>query len=231
MKNMKDMKNLGGSPACLQVLHALLGRGSLIIIAAAVAAACTSGPPPPPTDPAAYERAIAAERVRKDNAFRAPDNRDSPILPADRRAFAGLSYYPVDPKYHVPASLNEERPNPPIVIDLQTSINTKRRMRKAGTLTFRVDGTAYTLTAFADVDARVPTRLFVPFGDLTNVDATYRGGRYLDLDRTPTGLYDLDFNRAYHPYCVFNPTYECPVPPRENRLTIAILAGERLTAQ
>ena len=71
----------------------------------------------------------------------------------------------------------------------------------------------------------MPTRLFVPFGDLTSGDTTYKGGRYLDLDRTPTGVYDLDFNLAYHPYCVFNPTYECPVPPRENRLPVAIRRG------
>jgi uncharacterized protein (DUF1684 family) len=70
----------------------------------------------------------------------------------------------------------------------------------------------------------------VPFGDLTNGEETYKGGRYLELDRTPTGLYDLDFNRAYHPYCVYDISYVCPVPPRENRLTVAIKAGERLAA-
>jgi uncharacterized protein (DUF1684 family) len=75
----------------------------------------------------------------------------------------------------------------------------------------------------------VMARLFVPFGDLTStVDETYKGGRYLDLDRTPTGLYDLDFNRAYHPYCVYSSDYDCPVPPRENRLAVAIRAGEKL---
>ena len=62
----------------------------------------------------------------------------------------------------------------------------------------------------------------------TNGTETYPGGRYLDLDRTATGIYDLDFNRAYHPFCFFNPTYDCPVPPRENRLTIPIRAGEQL---
>jgi uncharacterized protein (DUF1684 family) len=200
----------------------------LTVLLAAVA--CTSGPPPPVTDAAAYERTVAAFRADKDAAFRAPDNDQSPILPADRAAFPGLTYYPIDPKYHVPGFLKEERPNPPVVIELQTSTNTRRRMRKVGSLGFTLGTTAYTLTAFADVDLRTITRVFVPFGDLTNVDATYKGGRYLDLDRTPTGLYDLDFNRAYHPYCVYNPSYECPVPPRENRLTAAILAGERLAA-
>jgi uncharacterized protein (DUF1684 family) len=171
-----------------------------------------------------------ADRTQKDDFFGAKDNDQSPLLPADRAKFEGLTYYSVDPKYRVPASLAEAQFNPPVVIELQTSINTRRRMRKVGTLNFTLAGSPLALTAFADVDARTPTRLFVPFGDTTSGDTTYKGGRYLDLDRTPTGLYDLDFNRAYHPYCVYNPTYECPVPPRENRLGAAILAGERLPA-
>ena len=43
---------------------------------------------------------------------------------------------------------------------------------------------------------------------------TYPGGRYLELDRTATGIYDIDFNRAFHPFCFYNPTYDCPYPPR-----------------
>ena len=52
----------------------------------------------------------------------------------------------------------------------------------------------------------------------------------MDLERTATGVYDLDFNRAYHPFCLFNATYDCPVPPRENRLPTPIRAGEQLGA-
>ena len=74
------------------------------------------------------------------------------------------------------------------------------------------------------------TRLFVPFRDGTTGLETYPGGRYLDLDRTPSGIYDLDFNRAYHPNCVFNIEWECPVPPRENRLPVAIRVGEKLSS-
>ena len=73
-----------------------------------------------------------------------------------------------------------------------------------------------------------PARLFVPFADQTNGTETYPAGRYLDLTRTATGLYDLDFNRAYHPYCYFNDEYDCPFPPAENRLGIPIRAGERM---
>ena len=74
-------------------------------------------------------------------------------------------------------------------------------------------------------------RLFVPFGDLTNGSETYPGGRYLELERTATGIYDLDFNRAYHPFCYYNATYDCPYPPRENRLAIPVRAGEKMNAQ
>jgi uncharacterized protein (DUF1684 family) len=101
-------------------------------------------------------------------------------------------------------------------------------MRRVGVLGFTLQGQALTLTAFVDADENDMRRLFVPFGDLTNGAETYQGGRYLDLNRTATGIYDLDFNRAYHPFCVFNPEYVCPVPPRENRLKVAIRAGEKL---
>jgi hypothetical protein len=73
-------------------------------------------------------------------------------------------------------------------------------------------------------------RLFVPFSDLTSGTETYPAGRYIDLTRTPTGIYILDFNRAYHPYCYYNVTYECPYPPAENRLPLPVRAGERLPA-
>jgi hypothetical protein len=70
-------------------------------------------------------------------------------------------------------------------------------------------------------------RLFVPFTDLTSGSETYPGGRYIDLDLTKSGIYVLDFNRAYNPYCYYNKTYDCPIPPRENRLQVPIRAGEK----
>ena len=91
-------------------------------------------------------------------------------------------------------------------------------MQRIGALEFTLKGQPLKLTAFAEATDTELRRLFVPFHDLTNGTDTYPGGRYLDLDRTATGVYDLDFNRAYHPFCLFNATYDCPVPPRENRL-------------
>jgi len=68
----------------------------------------------------------------------------------------------------------------------------------------------------------------VMFSDMTSGTETYAAGRYIDLDRTASGIYELDFNKAYHPYCVYNASYECPYPPPENRLKVPIHAGEKL---
>jgi uncharacterized protein (DUF1684 family) len=203
-------------------------RRVAVTLLLAIAGACTSGPPPP-VDDRPYEAQVLAARGEKDRYCKTHD--DSPLLPADRTSFTSLPYYPIDLACKVPAALTEERTDPPVFIQLQTSTGELERMRRVGALGFTLGGASYTLTAFAPADATVINRLFVPFGDLTNVDETYRGGRYLDLQRTPTGLYDLDFNQAYHPYCVFNPNYVCPLPPRENRLLVAIRAGERLAMQ
>ena len=195
-----------------------------VLLMVAGAFSCTSGPAP--ADDRPYVEQLQTQRTAKDDAFRR--DRDSPIPAEARASFGGLHYYAVDPAYRVPAFLTVEKPNPPIIIELQTSSTERQRMRKVGNLGFTLGDATYKLTAFAESSAGSVDRLFVPFGDLTNVSETYHGGRFLDLDRTPTGLYDLDFNRAYHPYCVYNPSYICPVPPNENRLAVAISAGEKL---
>lgn len=200
-----------------------LGALAQGVAVAILAAACSSGPGP--VDDTAHHNTTRAMRAEKDQMFRTDP--DSPLPAATRASFTALVYYDVRPEFRVPAYLAVERSNPPVLIELQTSTNQKRRMQKVGALSFTLGQKTLTLTAFAESESRLE-RLFVPFGDLTNNTETYGGGRYLDLTRTATGLYDLDFNRAYHPYCVFNPTYDCPVPPRENRLEIAIPAGERL---
>jgi uncharacterized protein (DUF1684 family) len=82
------------------------------------------------------------------------------------------------------------------------------------------------LRAFAEEGSN-GERLFVPFTDATTGQETYGAGRYLDLDRTSTGIYVVDFNTAYNPYCAYNPTYDCPVPPKDNRLPVPIRAGEK----
>ncbi len=125
----------------------------------------------------------------------------------------------------MPAVLNPAGEHP--VITMPTSTGQLRQMVRVGRLEFTLKGRQLGLSAFVEAGSRDLSRLFVPFTDLTSGTETYPAGRYMDLDRTATGLYVVDFNRAYFPYCYYNPTYDCPYPPRENRLDIPIHAGER----
>ena len=70
--------------------------------------------------------------------------------------------------------------------------------------------------------------VFVPFLDATSGHETYGAGRYLDLEPEDDGTYTLDFNLAYHPSCVYDVLFSCPLTPAENRLPERIEAGERL---
>lgn len=151
---------------------------------------------------------------------------ESPVPPEARRDFPPLEYFAIDPGYSVPASLAVSPGTD--ILELSTSGGLRRKMRKIGTLQFTLKDQPLTLTAFVDAGTNDVRRLFVPFGDLTNGNETYPGGRYLDLERTATGFYEVDFNRAYNPFCVFNAAYDCPYPPRENRLKVPVRAGEKL---
>lgn len=192
-------------------------RRWLWLVVAVCLAACTAAPEPAAPD-------VAAWRAEKDRYLR--ESPDSPVPAGKRASFPPLPYYAIDPAYQVPAALTVAPGDD--VLELPTSTGKRRKMRRIGTLKFTLKGQPLTLTAFVDAGTNDVRRLFVPFGDLTNGTETYAGGRYLDLDRTATGIYDLDFNRAYHPFCVFNAEYDCPYPPRENRLQTAIRAGEKL---
>jgi len=195
------------------------GFGLVQALSLVVAAACSKPPVP-------YPDQIAAWHAEKDQFMR--ESSESPV-PADRRAsFPPLPYFPVDPAYRVPAMLQPASAGP--VIEMPTSTGQRRKMRRVGTLAFTLKGQPLSLGAFVEADQKDMRRLFVPFGDLTNGPETYQGGRYLDLERTASGAYELDFNRAYHPFCLFNPTYDCPYPPPESRLKVPIRAGERLAA-
>ena len=195
-------------------------RTALVIIALAIAAGCSSRPPDEPKD---YAARIAADRAAKDAAF-AKD--DQPVPPNRKAELLPLGYFPIDPDYHVPASLKPSADRS--IFEMPTSAGGADKFRRVGTLEFSLKGQSMKLTAFAPAAARDDDRLFVPFSDLTSGAETYAAGRFMDLDRTGTGIYEVDFNRAYHPYCYYNPTWECPLPPVENRLKVPIRAGEKM---
>jgi len=193
------------------------GNARYLLLVVAAVSACTAAPVP-------YADEIQTWHTERDRFMR--ESQYSPIPQDQRATFAPIAYFAIEPEYRVPASLAVARADD--VMEMPTSTGPRRKMRRIGTLSFTLKGQPLTLTAFVEAAESDMRRLFVPFGDLTNGTETYTGGRYLDLDRTATGIYDLDFNRAYHPHCYYSPTYECPIPPRENRLKMPIRAGERM---
>ena len=169
---------------------------------------------------------IAFDRAEKDRSFR--ERPESPLPPDRKGTFTSLSYFAIDESYRVPASLVVAPDDARAIVKMPTSTGQMRDMVRVGRLAFTLKGQALQLSAFVEAGESRVDRLFVPFSDLTTGRESYAGGRYLDLTRSPSGVYDLDFNRAYHPYCFYNATYDCPYPPPENRLPVAVRAGERL---
>ena len=94
----------------------------------------------------------------------------------------------------------------------------------AGTVTFKINGQDVQLTALGGDPAK---GLSFVFNDLTSKTDTYPGGRFLDTDAVANGKVVLDFNEAYNPPCAVTPYATCPLAPKENRLTVAVPAGEK----
>jgi hypothetical protein len=189
-------------------------------VAIALSFACSNRPPEEPKD---YVAKIAADRANKDAAF----TKDDEPVPANRKAeLLPLAYFPIEPDYNVPAELKPI--DDPTIFEMTTSAGGADKFRRIGTLEFTLKGQPLKLTAFVPAASRTADRLFVPFSDLTSGTETYAAGRFLDIDRNATGIYEIDFNRAYFPYCYYNPTWECPYPPAENRLKVPVRAGERM---
>ena len=169
---------------------------------------------------------LAWFRTEKDTLYRT--HPQSPIPASDRATFAGLKYWPYDPTMRVTARFeNGERRLAGQAEDFSFS--------RIGELAFDLNGQPHRLAAFW-IDGYAGG-LFVPFRDATSGRETYGAGRYLvdsiksaDLgsDRAD-GTVVLDFNYAYHPSCVYDPRWICPLAPPDSRLTIPIQAGERLS--
>ena len=198
-------------------------RGLLVawVLVALVGAGACRRPPADPT--ATYIASIQAARAAKDEAFRRQV--DEPISVAARETFLPLRYFPIDPEYSVSASFVPAKARTPVT--MPTSTGKTRDMEQVGTLAFTLKGRALSLGAFVEA-GEPPDSLFVPFTDLTSGTETYTAGRYLEIERNATGIYTIDFNRAYHPYCYYNHEYDCPYPPQSNRLPVPVRAGEKL---
>lgn len=136
-----------------------------------------------------------------------------------RRNFAGCRWYPAKEEWRIDAQF---QPQPGgAKITLETVVGNKETYDSAGFAVFEKNGRQYRLEA-----ARSGGRLWFVFRDGTSGKTTYAGARQLYTDPPKDGRVTLDFNRAYNFPCAFNPWTTCPLPPPQNRLALAIEAGE-----
>jgi uncharacterized protein (DUF1684 family) len=175
-----------------------------------------------------YPQAVANFRAEKDAYFRTAH--DSPIPHDARHGFAGLPYYPVDEALRFDGlTLEPYAGSEPAHFQIPTSDGKLRDAVRAGVFKFELGGATQTLTGYNFKDGHSES-VFVPFLDATSGTESYGAGRYLDLYPEDDGTYSLDFNLAYHPSCVYDTRFSCPLTPAENRLPVRIEAGERLAA-
>lgn len=157
------------------------------------------------------------------------DASKSPLTKEDLKTFKALEFFEINEKYKVTAQL-EYTPNSP-VFELKTTTERLPLYRKYAIATFVLDGKEHQLNIYQSQDLmnslEYKNYLFLPFNDTTNGKSTYGGGRFMDLEipSTKSNTIIIDFNKAYNPYCAYNHTYSCPIPPKENTLNIAIEAG------
>lgn len=142
---------------------------------------------------------------------------------AARKQFHGIPMYPASADWKVEARLvPDEKPR---MLSVPTVLGYAEEMKAAGTLVFTVAGKEYRLTP---VGEEGDEELFIVFGDETNRDTTYGAGRFLEAPLPDKdGRVVLDFNRAYNPPCAFSRFATCPLPPRGNRLSLRVEAGEK----
>lgn len=179
-------------------------------------------PPRRPLDANEMRSQVTQLRIEKDQAFRS--EADSPIPAAERASFKGLKYFDYDAAFRVSAKL--EHYNQPETIKMITSKGEPDNYIRYAKLTFNINNAPYSLDAFKMVGEN-SARLFLPFKDTTSGKESYGAGRYLELDETNSSEYIIDFNLAYSPYCAYNETYSCPIPPAQNHLKTEVRAGEK----
>jgi uncharacterized protein (DUF1684 family) len=161
----------------------------------------------------------ALERFRreKDDFFRS--HPDSPLTADQRRSFLGLRYFPASPALDL--TLDIEPYDPPSQVEIQTTTGEVRLYERFGRIEFAVDGQTVGLTVYRSEDG-----YFLPFADALAGTETYGAGRYLEPEPSSDGRLHVDFNLAYNPYCAYNARWSCPITPAENRLPVAVRAGE-----
>ena len=158
-------------------------------------------------------------RQTKDENFAA--GHDSPLTEHQTHDFKGLRYFDENPGLRFVVEPEEFESQD--AVEMQTSTGDVAQYVRWGSITFEVGPQKAQLTLMKDEGSG---EYFLPFADATSGHETYGAGRYLEVEELPDGKLLVDFNYAYNPYCAYNESWSCPLTPAENRLTVAVRAGE-----
>lgn len=158
-------------------------------------------------------------RREKDHYLKASP--ESPLSPEQQADFDGLRYYDPNPDLDLIVTVERIDEGKPFL--MQTTTGDMRSYKRFARFKFTVDGVEAQLTIY-----ETPFGFFLPFVDANAGVETYPAGRYLEPERLSADRFHVDFNLAYNPFCAYSPGYSCPITPPENRISVAIRAGERL---
>ena len=165
---------------------------------------------------------VEALRAAKDSLLK---SEDSPLLPAQRAHFEQLAYYPIDLRYRLRGEFHIYGRQS--IVEIPNTNGTTTELERFGRFVSAFGEKDFWLEVYRSPQTGEAE---VFFKDLTNGHTTYGGGRYARLTREDDGMYVIDFNNSYNPYCAYNPTYICPLPPQQNHLDFAVEVGELMPA-
>ncbi|MEQ9402792.1 MAG: DUF1684 domain-containing protein [Cyclobacteriaceae bacterium] len=167
-----------------------------------------------------YINSLEKYREEKHNFFK--NSEGSPFV-QKKIDYQPVTFFPPDPDFKVNARL--EKLSTRETLKISNTDGSAINYLKFANAKFKLKGNEYSLLILKALG--FGNQYLTAFIDKTSGISTYGGGRYLDLVIGKSDRIEIDFNKAYNPYCAYSEDYLCPLPPRENFLEVAIEAGEK----
>jgi len=173
-----------------------------------------------------YSNQIEKDRAKKIEHF--TKGPDAVLNEEDMAHYKGMEFFEIDTNYRIVAIFTKSTGKK---FKMPTSTERTPIYRRYGFIEFTLNDTLCKLEVYQNMGLKKNKEykdyLFIPFRDKTSGNTSYGGGRYLDV-RIPQGeRLPIDFNTCYNPYCAYSDRYSCPIPPEQNRIPVAISAGEK----
>lgn len=162
------------------------------------------------------------EKFREDKHDFFKNSQGSPFV-QKKIEYIPVTFFPPNPDFKVRAKL--ERLTTRKTVTIANSDGSDVKYVKYANARFKLGGSEHSLLILKALG--FGNQYLTAFLDETSAVSTYGGGRYLDLVVGKSNQIEIDFNKAYNPYCAYSEEYLCPLPPRENYLEVAVKAGEK----